>query len=307
MSQQPYFEQNKNQSRLTDIDRPFYVGSQTTVHEGYQIASHWHYHMEIIYIAYGKASITVGNHSFEAEQGAFILIHPCEVHSVTVQPLQPSKHYVIGFDPDMLSPLPQLAFELQYYLPYTTPLHGLTTWLTPGEQDGILLHTLIEEMYEEYQIRAFGFELAVSSSLFKLILWLLRYQRTRLSSTFTDDAVEDTKKMAAFRKLLVTINEEGMLSMSAEEAAKLCMMSYSRFASFFKGVMHTSFTQYVLFIKIRRAEQLLLDPTKSITQITLETGFNHTSYFIKQFKRIKGVSPKRYRRERLQVTSDYEE
>lgn len=41
------------------------------------------------------------------------------------------------------------------------------------------------------------------------------------------------------------------------------------------------------------------------SQITLETGFNHTSYFIKQFKRIKGVSPKRYRRERLQVTYEH--
>jgi AraC-like DNA-binding protein len=307
MSQQPYFEQNKNQSGLTDIDRPFYVGCQTTLHEGYQIASHWHYHMEIIYIASGKASITVGNHSFEAEQGAFILIYPCEVHSVSVEPLQPSKHYVIGFDPDMLSPMPQLAFELQYYLPYTTPLHGLTTCLTPAVQDTLKLHTLIEEMYTEYQSKTFGFELAVSSSIFKLILWLLRYQRTRLSSTFTDDAGEDTNKMAAFRQLLISINEDSTLTMTAEEAAKLCLMSYSRFASFFKGVMHTSFTQYVLFIKIRRAEQLLLDPTKSITQITLETGFNHTSYFIKQFKRIKGVSPKRYRRERLQVTYENQE
>ncbi|WP_436237316.1 helix-turn-helix domain-containing protein [Paenibacillus sp. LjRoot153] len=121
-------------------------------------------------------------------------------------------------------------------------------------------------MYAEYQSKAFGFKLAVTSSIFKLIRWLLRYQRTRLSPTCTEDSGEDTKKMAAFRQLLVTINEDSALTITAEEAAKLCLMSYSGFASFFKGVMHTSFSQYVLFIKIRRAEQLLLDPKKSITQ-----------------------------------------
>ncbi|WP_430085953.1 helix-turn-helix domain-containing protein [Paenibacillus ferrarius] len=41
--------------------------------------------------------------------------------------------------------------------------------------------------------------------------------------------------------------------------------------------------------------------TKSITQIALETGFQTSSYFIKHFNRNKGVSPKRYRKERLHL------
>ncbi|WNR42752.1 AraC family transcriptional regulator [Paenibacillus roseipurpureus] len=297
----PYFEQNKNQSDLRDIDRPFYVGIQDTEQEGYQIASHWHYHMEIIYIAAGKAWITIGNDSFEATAGSFILIHPCEVHSVTIETNQPSRHYVIGFDPELLNPMPQLAFELQYYLPYTTPLHGLHKWIQPEATDLAPLHVLVETMYSEYQDRAFAFELAVSSSIFKLILWLLRYQRTLLSPAFAEDVIDDSVKMAAFRGVLVTINENSHLPITAEEAAKMCMMSYSQFARFFKRMMHTTFTQYVMFIKIRRAEQLLLDPTKSITQIALETGFQTSSYFIKHFKRIKGVSPKRYRKDRLNL------
>lgn len=90
-------------------------------------------------------------------------------------------------------------------------------------------------MYAEYQSKAFGFKLAVTSSIFKLIRWLLRYQRTRLSPTCTEDSGEDTKKMAAFRQLLVTINEDSALTITAEEAAKLCLMSYSGFASFLKA------------------------------------------------------------------------
>ncbi|MDU0202141.1 AraC family transcriptional regulator [Paenibacillus sp. MAH-36] len=295
----PYFEQNKNQSGQSDIDRLFYVGVQTTVDEGYQIGSHWHFHMEIIYIASGNATITVGSDRFEAAEGTFILIHPCEVHNVSIAPYQASRHYVIGFDPELLRPMPQLAFELQYYLPYITPLAGLNKWIVPEVQDKPALHDLVEDMYREYKMKEFGFELAVSASIFKLILWLLRDQRALLSPDQLKVLGEETLNMSAFRQLLASINDNVHQTISAEEAAMQCMMSYSQFARFFKSVMHTSFTQYVMFIKIRRAEQLLLDPLKSITQITLETGFNHSSYFIKQFKRLKGISPKRYRKEQL--------
>ncbi|RTE09212.1 helix-turn-helix domain-containing protein [Paenibacillus whitsoniae] len=298
---QPYFEQNKNQSGLRDIDRPFYVGIQNTEDEGYQIASHWHYHMEIIYVSAGNAWITIGNESFEATAGSFILIHPCEVHSVRIATNQPSRHYVIGFDSELLNPMPQLAFELQYYLPYTTPLYGLQKWIQPESTDLAPLHALVENMYREYQAKAFAFELAVSSSIYKLILWLLRYQRTLFSPSAAENIIDDSVKMAALREVLITINENSSLPITVEEAAKMCMMSYSQFARFFKQVMNTTFTQYVMFIKIRRAEQLLLDHTKSITQIALETGFQTSSYFIKHFKRIKGISPKRYRKERLHL------
>ncbi|OCT15118.1 hypothetical protein A8709_13490 [Paenibacillus pectinilyticus] len=295
----PYFEQNKNQSRQSDVDRLFYVGVQTTVNEGYQIGSHWHYHMEIIYIASGNATITVGSHRFEAAEGTFVLIHPCEVHNVSIALNQPSKHYVIGFDPELLKPMPQLAFELQYYLPYISPLAGLNKWILPDVKDMPALHDLVEDMYREYNEKDFGFELAVSSSIFKLILWLFRDQRALLSPDQLKMEGDETLSMSSFRQLLASINENVHQTISAEEAAMKCMMSYSQFARFFKSVMHTSFTQYVMIIKIRRAEQLLLDPLKSITQITLEAGFNHSSYFIKQFKRMKGIPPKRYRKEQL--------
>jgi len=59
--------------------------------------------------------------------------------------------------------------------------------------------------------------------------------------------------------------------------------------------MQTSFSHYLLFLRIRKAEQQLLDSSKSMTQIALECGFNSPSYFIKQFKRLKGLSPMQYR------------
>ncbi|WP_197479928.1 helix-turn-helix domain-containing protein [Paenibacillus swuensis] len=85
--------------------------------------------------------------------------------------------------------------------------------------------------------------------------------------------------------------------------AQISMMSYSRCAFWFKQLMQTSLTSYILFLRLRKAEQLLISMSPSVTEIALESGFNSPSYFIKQFKRAKGISPPmQYRKQMLQHT-----
>lgn len=78
--------------------------------------------------------------------------------------------------------------------------------------------------------------------------------------------------------------------------ARLSRMSHSHFAACFKRMMHVPFSSYLQFVRVRKAERLLLDPALSITQIALETGFNDSSYFIKHFRRIRGMTPLQYRK-----------
>ena len=160
-----------------------------------------------------------------------------------------------------------------------------------------MLHILIEEMYTEYQTKAPGFELAVTANIYRLVVWLLRQQQNTLEAETL--SVEDAGILEKFHKTLIYLNENCHEEISAAEVAKLSMMSYSRFASLFKSLMNTSLTPYVMFLRIRKAEQLLLDSSKSITEIAIETGFNSSSYFIKHFKRAKGISPRQYRKNLL--------
>ena len=82
---------------------------------------------------------------------------------------------------------------------------------------------------------------------------------------------------------------------SAEEMAKMCSMSYSYFSRFFKKVMRKTFTQYLNLIRIAEAEKLLLTTDMNITEVGLSSGFTNSSYFIKQFKHYKSISPKQFK------------
>jgi len=85
---------------------------------------------------------------------------------------------------------------------------------------------LIEEMYEEYMAKMEGFELSVSSDIFKLIVRLLR--RNALSTIGEGDLTDQVSSLKAFRDTLIYLNENSHLSISASDVAKRSLMSYSR-------------------------------------------------------------------------------
>lgn len=111
----------------------------------------------------------------------------------------------------------------------------------------------------------------------------------------------ESNRFFIIKKQYIEVNESSKLidnhfneNITSASAADMCYLSYSHFAKLFKDVMHTTFIQYLNYFRVHKAESLLLDFETSITDIALGTGFNDASYFIKQFKYYKGVSPKQY-------------
>ena len=58
----------------------------------------------------------------------------------------------------------------------------------------------------------------------------------------------------------------------------------------FKKFTGTTFKEYVNYIRIRQASQMLLTTDDSVTKIALNCGFNSSNYLKDCFRRINGVS-----------------
>lgn len=72
-------------------------------------------------------------------------------------------------------------------------------------------------------------------------------------------------------------------------------ISQTQLSLIFKREMGTSFLQYVLDLRIERAQQLLRGTSKKIYEIALETGFEDPGYFSYCFKQRCGMTPKNFR------------
>ncbi len=77
--------------------------------------------------------------------------------------------------------------------------------------------------------------------------------------------------------------------------ADLCRVSSSYLSRLFKREIGYSFRQYVNVLRVKRAKQELSSTNKSVSQISLEVGYDDCGYFIKVFKQLENITPNQYR------------
>ena len=81
-----------------------------------------------------------------------------------------------------------------------------------------------------------------------------------------------------------------------EDVALKFTLSSSYLSKKFKSVTGFGFKEYIINVRIQHACELLLNTNKSITDIAFECGFNDSNYFGDAFRRTKGISPNKYRK-----------
>lgn len=80
-------------------------------------------------------------------------------------------------------------------------------------------------------------------------------------------------------------------SLSLAELATVAGFSTSHFKALFKQTVGVPVHRYVLERRVERARTLLVDGTRTMTEIALEAGFSHQSHMARCMRRVLGVSP----------------
>ena len=84
--------------------------------------------------------------------------------------------------------------------------------------------------------------------------------------------------------------------LSLEQVANIANMNPSAFCRYFKSSTFKSFTQVLNDVRIGNACRLLQQQHHSVSDSGYLSGFNNISYFIKTFKKNKGVTPLEFQR-----------
>jgi YesN/AraC family two-component response regulator len=97
------------------------------------------------------------------------------------------------------------------------------------------------------------------------------------------------------RKILDYIETHLNQGLSLERLANEVGMTSYYFAKLFKQSTGKSVHQYVIYRRVERAKRLLKQSDLSIADIAAECGFANPSHLALHFKRLIGVSPKKFR------------
>lgn len=81
-----------------------------------------------------------------------------------------------------------------------------------------------------------------------------------------------------------------------ERIADVAHMNKSAFCRYFKQHTRKSYIDFLNEYRIQKACGLLADPDKAVAQVAFEVGFANLSNFNRQFKKLKGETPRAFRK-----------
>lgn len=258
----------------------------------FPVRPHWHYFMEIIYMREGTGFIECDGSSYIVEPGDLILFHPEAVHAIYPAADSPMKYEVLKFDVNRLYTENSYAPKLRIILGNA---RGMKMPICFKEEDirHIPASELFEECRTELENKNYGYDMIVHNKICYLLVQLIRIWKE--SGFDTDAAAANLAETDSIHAVTAYIDAHVGETIKVEELADMCNMSYSYFAKNFKQYYGRSCREYIEFIRICKAEDLLLFTDFDLSYISQETGFSDSSHLIKIFRKWKGVTPKQFK------------
>lgn len=103
----------------------------------------------------------------------------------------------------------------------------------------------------------------------------------------------DRQKIYEARELLISNISKPPLSIS--KLAKLVATNDDKLKKGFKEIYGKSVYNYLMFFKIDKSIEMMDNDKLTLNEIAYEVGYADTAHFIRAFKKIKGVSPGKYK------------
>jgi two-component system response regulator YesN len=135
-------------------------------------------------------------------------------------------------------------------------------------------------------------------------LWRHLENRRNAGKEPPEDPGEDRAGMGEyinpdFRKLLAYINAHYQKELRLSELAEKFRLNPTYCSELFKKITHKTYSEYLSELRIEQARRFLDSTAMGLEEIACKVGFSDYYYFNKVFKKITGLPPLRYRKEKL--------
>jgi AraC-like DNA-binding protein len=272
-------------------DLPFRIAINNE--ENFDYPSHWHNAIEIVYISKSNASVKINALEYILKEKDILIVAAGNIHSFHVHSSIGTRFF-IQFDLSKLYSFNGTAASKAYT--FNTQI------ITCSEYPSIHaeLEEQINKIIQEYNNKAFAYDLCLSARLLDITLILARNfyaapQANNNNNNNNNKAYDLTKLDKAFEY----IEENYKNNISLSDVAKFVGFSTSHFSRAFKKATEKNFHSFLCEFRIKQAEKLLFSNNLTITQLAHAAGFNSIVTFNRCFKQVKGCSPTEYINKRV--------
>lgn len=254
---------------------------QTPKSPRYEMQYHWHTYYEIIHIVSGSFHLNLDNEMQTYYPGDVIFVSDGMLHGGSPNNCV---YECILFDMQMLYKENHVCAKiLRGILEHKIRIHS---FLSQGS-DRIL--PLVQQLSATLSSRKSGYEFVVQGYLYQLIGIILAEQLFEESK----DALV-LERFSSMKKVLEYISENYQNNITLEALSKVAGMNPRYFCRYFKGMTDRTPIDYLNYYRIECACEMLSTKDITLKEAAISCGFNDESYFIRTFRKYKGITPKQF-------------
>jgi len=254
--------------------------------------AHIHNAIEMVYVAEGSFTAVLGESEYNIEEGDLLLIRTGVIHRLYSGNAESNSYYIIKIAPSLIFDFAVDSNAAKYILNLKLGEGKKCKW-TRAELEGTPLKAITEAVIREQFEDNYCNDIAIKSGCAQILMHILRETEGEGSSYAVSEATDEAIRL--IYKAIEHIYNNFQRKITALECSKVVGMSYSYFSRTFKSVTGKTFSEFIEDIRLDNAKKLLLTTDKSVAEIAFESGYNDTCYFIAEFRKKSGITPKQFR------------
>ena len=281
-----YFELKENKPHGTKDD-PFSTYHIENAGRSFQIPVHWHDEFEIIYVRSGFLTVSISGESYIGKTGEAFVVSPGNLH------LMGSQSGTVDYY-TFLFPLKYISFRTDDMLDekLLEPLNSGHLMICPRVKD--TAKELCEQLIKIYEAKKDESESKITTQVRTKII-LLQFILEMWKKGFVIE--NDTSGRNTVEKEMVSYIQQNFTGkISLREFGEQFHLSEKYISRYFKEHFHITLSQYVTYLRLEHAKQLLQDTDIPVTDVAMQSGYQNVSYFIRSFQKAYAVSPLKYRK-----------
>ena len=273
---------------------PFLVSYQKlSEYESGSFMWHWHPEIEITYVRKGTMCYKVNNLVYHLKEGDIVFNNSGALHSGTMENQEDCTYIPVTFDPRLIYGFFQSTINSKY--------------VDPVIQDSLLPAICIDQSeswhkpFREYLLRIIAldekkpdfYELDITiclQSMWRLLLEHITYE----PQTSRENSLEYDR----IKKILSYIEENYQNKITLNDIAGHIHLCESECTRLFKRHMNTTLFAFLQEYRIERSLEFL-QADQPVSAVADKAGFSDPNYYSKVFTKIKGCSPREYRKHRF--------
>ena len=273
---------------------PFLVSYQKlSEYESGSFMWHWHPEIEITYVRKGTMCYKVNNLVYHLKEGDIVFNNSGALHSGTMENQEDCAYIPVTFDPRLIYGFFQSTINSKY--------------VDPVIQDSMLPAICIDQSeswhkpFREYLLRILDldekkpdfYELDITiclQSMWRLLLEHITYE--------PQASRENSLEYDRIKKILSYIEENYQNKITLNDIAGHIHLCESECTRLFKRHMNTTLFAFLQEYRIERSLEFLQDD-QPVSAVADKAGFSDPNYYSKVFAKIKGCSPREYRKHRF--------